>query len=138
MFAKDKIERKVTPIRPAETDVETGLTPADLNPMPIGTLSAPSGSTTALPAKATDLLTQARDLVGGDRARQHGDMRKTHQLAADLWSAYFGFQVTPTDVAQCMSLLKKARSKNGEFNPEDFRDDCGYAAIAGELAEGRG
>jgi hypothetical protein len=123
-----KDEPKVTPIRPAETDAETGLTPADSYQEP----------TTALPAKATDLLTLARDLVGGDRALQHGDKHETTLLTSRLWTAYLGVQVTPVEVAQCLALLKVARSKSGSHNLDNYVDHAGYAAIAGELAEGRG
>lgn len=126
MFPK-KDEDNITPIRPAETDTETGLTPTDEK--------APMAATKAL---ATDLLSEARDLIGGERARQHGDLRECHQTTARLWTAYLGVQITPVEVAQCLCLLKMARSRTGEHHRDSYRDEAGYAAIAGELAEGKG
>ena len=39
------------------------------------------------------------------------------------------------DVAAMMVLLKIARTQAGNHNIDDYIDACGYAAIAGEIAE---
>ena len=36
-----------------------------------------------------------------------------------------------------MTLLKLARTQAGKFNLDDYIDACGYAAIAGEIANKR-
>lgn len=89
---------------------------------------------------ASDLLTETAALVSGDRHAQHGDKRENHQNIARLWNAYLGWRLpegaalTPQDVALMMALLKIARTKTGAHNIDDYRDGCGYLAIAGELA----
>ena len=39
------------------------------------------------------------------------------------------------DVATMMVLLKIARTQAGSHNVDDYVDACGYAAIAGEIAD---
>lgn len=90
-------------------------------------------------AFAKHLLERAAALVGGDRQRQHGDKRQNHQNIAALWNAYLGWRLgegcllTPGDVARMMVLLKVARTKTGAFNPDDYLDMAGYAAVAYEI-----
>lgn len=92
--------------------------------------------------KCVELCTEAAELIGGDRAAQHGPKRENHQNIADLWNAYlarrtdnFFKPLTPTEVTLMMVLLKVARTKCGAYNPDDFKDMVGYAAISGELAD---
>lgn len=91
--------------------------------------------------KASDIAAKAADLVGGDRARTHGDKMDNHRRIATLWNAWLlirrnpGSELTAFDVAQMMSLLKKARTQSGSYNPDDFVDDAGYASVAGEIAD---
>ena len=60
-----------------------------------------------------------------------------------MWSGYLQnktqlkINLLPEDVANLMILLKVARSQAGEHNVDDFIDTCGYASIAGEIAEKR-
>jgi hypothetical protein len=88
--------------------------------------------------KASDIANKAADLVGGDRAMTHGDMAENLGRVADLWSAYLGRRLdcglTAVDVGQMMVLLKVARTQGGTVNADDFIDQCGYAACAGEIA----
>lgn len=84
--------------------------------------------------KATTIIEAAALLVGGDRAKQHGDMEKTHDDVAALWTAYTGVSLTGQDVAMMMVLLKIGRAKNGAFNLDDYVDMAGYSGIAGQLA----
>lgn len=89
--------------------------------------------------RAVDILAKATDLVGGARAEQHGNMRENFENIARLWNAWIAIRKEPTseltayDVAQMMSLLKKARTQSGAHNPDDFVDDAGYAACAGQV-----
>ena len=89
---------------------------------------------------AKDTLLKAADLVGGDRARQHGDKLENHTKIAMLWNAWLlirrnpGSDLTAIDVAQMMSLLKKARTQSGDYNPDDLIDDAGYTGVAAEIA----
>ena len=89
---------------------------------------------------AVSVLNQAASLVGGDRDRVHGDKHETFEKIATLWNAWLQVRSEPAaplnahDVAQMMSLMKKARTQNGARNGDDYVDDAGYSACAGELA----
>jgi len=86
---------------------------------------------------ARDVLEAATRLVGGDRATAHGSMLGTHENIAQLWNGYLYNvdRVKASDVANMMELLKVARRKQGVFNPDDYIDGAGYAAVAFECAE---
>ena len=91
----------------------------------------------------TEILQKTEKLVNGDRDKTHGNKIINHENIARLWSAYLQNKtklqiiISPEDVAQLMSLLKIARTQAGEHNIDDYVDTCGYASIAGEIAEKR-
>jgi len=91
----------------------------------------------------TEILEQAKKLVSGDRHDKHGDKIVNHENIARLWSGYLQnktqlkINLLPEDVANLMILLKVARSQAGQHNVDDYVDTCGYASIAGEIAEKR-
>lgn len=99
--------------------------------------------------QAVEICTTAAGLVGGDRAKTHGDKKLNHDAIARLWNAYLvnanviidgdGFgasqQLTATDVALMMALLKIARTQSGgTHNDDNYVDLAGYAGVAGECA----
>lgn len=84
--------------------------------------------------KASDILMRAAALVGGERDRQHGDKLENHENIARLWSAFLGIEISAVQAALMLNLLKVARTKTGDLNPDDFVDMAGYAACAGEIA----
>jgi hypothetical protein len=88
--------------------------------------------------KAHDIAGRASDLVGGERDRQHGSKVANFENIATLWQAYLDLvgdrRLEGQDVAQMMVMLKIARTFTGEHNDDDFVDECGYAACAGEIA----
>ena len=91
----------------------------------------------------TDILEKTKKLVSKEREEKHGDKIINHENIARLWSAYLqnkfklNLHLLPEDVANLMTLLKIARTQAGKFNLDDFIDACGYAAIAGEIANKR-
>ncbi len=91
----------------------------------------------------TEILDKAKKLVSGDRHQKHGDKVANHENIARLWTSYLqnktklNIVVLPEDVANLMILLKVARTQAGEHNLDDYVDTCGYASIAGEIAEKR-
>ena len=91
----------------------------------------------------TEILDKAKKLVSGDRHQKHGDKVLNHANIARLWSSYLqnktqlNINLMPEDVANLMILLKVARSQAGKHNIDDYVDTCGYASIAGEIAEKR-
>ena len=86
----------------------------------------------------TGILNQAEQYVTKDRAATHGDMENNFQTIADLWSNYLGIsddiELSPTDVAVMMTLLKIARVKSNPANADNWVDACGYMACGGEIA----
>ena len=92
---------------------------------------------------ASQILHTAADIVGGERQGLNGPGREDFREIAAMWTADLTIRRDPTaalngeDVAHMMSLLKKARSQCGVYNADDHLDDCGYAAIAGEVAAWR-
>lgn len=90
--------------------------------------------------RAFEITQRAGELVARDRHDQHGEMLANHQAIADIWNGYLRaasiavHDLTAADVANMMELLKVARRLNGAFNPDDYVDGAGYAAIAGEIA----
>lgn len=84
---------------------------------------------------AASILTEAATIVDGARQQTHGDRERSFGMIAALWSAYLGANVNPIDVAQMMVLLKVARGKCGKMVKDHQVDQCGYSALAGELAE---
>ena len=91
----------------------------------------------------TDILEKTKKLVSESRHDKHGDKIINHENIGRLWNAYLAnkfklnLNLLPEDVANMMCLLKIARTQAGSFNLDDYVDACGYAAIAGEIAETR-
>ena len=84
--------------------------------------------------KRAEILEAARQAVTVDRAATHGDAERTFERIADLWRAYLGVAVSPTDVALMLALLKIARAKGNPGHADNWVDLAGYAACGGELA----
>tara|TARA_B100000085_G_C18467527_1_gene481621 strand:- start:317 stop:739 length:423 start_codon:yes stop_codon:yes gene_type:complete len=81
----------------------------------------------------TQMLTSANELVSDKREQEHGDFADNAQVIADLWTAYKGTEFTPHDVPMMMALLKIARAKNNPKKVDNYRDGCGYIALASEV-----
>ena len=81
-----------------------------------------------------DILHKAGNLITGDRKRKHGDFIKNHENIAKLWSGYLGVDLSALDVLTMMALLKVARTKAGDYDPDNYIDLIGYSALAGQLA----
>ena len=91
----------------------------------------------------TEILEKTKKLVSESRHDKHGDKVINHENISRLWTSYLqnkfklNLVLLPEDVANLMTLLKIARTQSGKFNLDDFIDACGYAAIAGEIANQR-
>jgi hypothetical protein len=92
------------------------------------------------PKTASEICVEAAKLVNGDRSSTHGDSVQNHKAIADVWNGYLMARARITeveldahDVANMMELLKVARRLTGAFNPDDYIDGAGYAAVAGEI-----
>jgi len=82
--------------------------------------------------KQDEILQTVDGMINGTRKGSHGDSFTQHTHAARLWSAWFGFPVSASDVCECMSLLKKSRKHQGDYNDDDYLDDVGYTALASD------
>ena len=81
----------------------------------------------------TQMLTSANELVSDKREQEHGDFAENAETIAKMWSAYKGTEFTPHDVPMMMALLKIARAKNNPKKVDNYRDGCGYIALASEV-----
>lgn len=82
-----------------------------------------------------EILEAAKACVCGEREQDYGSPENSFGLIAQLWTVYMNTRFTSKDVAMMMALLKVARIKNGD-KADSFVDLAGYAACAGEIAEG--
>jgi len=80
-----------------------------------------------------EILHEAARLTDKDRQKTYGDPRTNHCRIADLWTTYLAHEITPQQVAICMTLVKIARLMETE-TLDSFVDLAAYAAIAGEIA----
>jgi hypothetical protein len=78
----------------------------------------------------------ASDAVLDDRGETHGGIHENFGQTASFWSDYLDADVTPTDVAVMMVLMKASRQKCGSEDPDHYTDIAGYAAIANGLSNG--
>lgn len=80
-----------------------------------------------------DILDTAKEIVTGARQTTYGTPEDSFSTIAGLWGSYLGINVSPSDVAMLMVLLKVARSKGDAGYADNYVDIAGYAACAGEL-----
>ena len=95
--------------------------------------------------KRKDILKAAKVCVCGEREQDYGTPENNFSTIGKLWSVYLGAShpelkintesITAKDVAVMMALLKVARIATGN-KENNFIDLAGYAACAGEIAEG--
>lgn len=81
-----------------------------------------------------EILDTAKQYVTKDRAADHGDMEDNFATIAAYWSIHLGCDVTATDVAVMMALLKVARIRSNPSHPDNWVDGAGYFACGGEIA----
>lgn len=80
-----------------------------------------------------DILHEAERCVCGQREQDYGSPEDNFRIIADLWTAYKCVNISPTDVAMMMALLKIARIKSGTGTKDSFVDLAGYAACGAEI-----
>lgn len=85
------------------------------------------------PSPRASVLRTAEEYVTKDRSAEHGDMEDNFQCIADYWSTHLDHDVTGSDVAVMMALLKLARIKSNSTNLDNWVDACGYLACGAEF-----
>ena len=92
--------------------------------------------------KRSDILHAAERCVTGQREQDYGRVEDNFAAIARFWNAYYEathggiLALTGKDVAVMMALLKIARIATGCGSDDCYVDLAGYAACAGELADG--
>lgn len=91
---------------------------------------------------AKGLIVGATTAIMLDRPDVHGSAENSFEMIGDMWTVYLRHckrtrgndTIRPEDVAEMMSMLKKARKVYGKSSNEDNDvDDIGYTALAGML-----
>ena len=87
----------------------------------------------------SEILDTAKEYVTRDRAATHGEAEDNFTQIAIVWTWWLNERLrdplTAYDVAQMMSLFKKARAKANKAHLDNFVDDAAYSALAGEIAQ---
>jgi hypothetical protein len=94
-------------------------------------VEVPGGTNGAL---RSSILATANDLINGQRAKDYGDAAENFQRIADLWRPILGIDVTPEQVALCLTQLKVSRLITSPTHQDSWIDACGYLALGGEIA----
>lgn len=84
----------------------------------------------------TQMLTSANELVSDKREEEHGDFASNAFMIANYWNTHLGLIdfIKPTDVPTMLALMKIARSHQKPQKADNYRDACGYLALASEVA----
>lgn len=80
-----------------------------------------------------EILKNAETIINGDREGTYGRPENSFLVISKLWAAYLGKEITSTDVANMMILMKVARNSSGVYKDDNWIDICGYAALGGEI-----
>lgn len=90
---------------------------------------------------AKDFALAAMNLVGGDRREAYGDAMEHYSALAKLVNGYLESvgkaaetPLNALDLVTILELLKINRRNFGPFKIDNFVDQVGYAAVAGEIA----
>ena len=81
------------------------------------------------------VLSEAEQLINGDRAKAYGDPSVNFGRLAQLWAPILGAEITPTQVALCLTQLKISRLINTPDHRDSYIDAAGYIGLAAELAK---
>lgn len=88
------------------------------------------------------VLSQASKNVTGQRDAEYGTPEDSFETIAELWNAYLRtnkldaeFQITASDVAAMLALLKIARLSANPYHQDSWIDLAGYAACGGEVSK---
>lgn len=82
-----------------------------------------------------DILDKAKQLISNDRIQHYGTPTENFNRIATMWSAVFGHNVSPAQVALCMVMLKATRLIQTPNHEDSWVDLAGYAACGAEVSE---
>lgn len=93
-------------------------------------------------AVAGQIMKEAWDTIAKKRPGVHGSAELSFEMIGDFWTVYLRHArrvrgndtILPEDVAEMMSMLKKARKMYGDkLNVDNDVDDLGYTGLAAML-----
>jgi len=88
----------------------------------------------------SEIIDTAKSHITKDRAATHGNAEDGFSAIAGHWTWWLqsklkaGHMITAHDVAQMMVGFKQARAMANAGHADNFIDEVGYAALAGEIA----
>jgi len=86
-----------------------------------------------------ELLDAAAICITKDRAATHGDAENNFAAIAGGWNWWMAIRqegaLTAHDVAMMMSIFKTARTASNAAHIDNYIDNAGYTAIAGDIAQ---
>jgi len=74
------------------------------------------------------IIQEAQEIIHGPRAESYGPASKSFSNIAKGWSVLLGVEVTPEQVAMCMTWLKLCRESN-KHQRDNLVDIIGYTAL---------
>lgn len=78
------------------------------------------------------ILQEAEDIVNGDRQQDYGDMQKSFDNIAKMWSVIAGAEISARQVGLMMIALKLVRDNN-KPKRDNVVDVAGYAFCVSKL-----
>ena len=82
----------------------------------------------------SECLDKAKEIINGARQENYGSPEKNFKEIARYWSIFLDRDISATDVALMMVLMKLARLQNKPDHDDSWIDIAGYAANGAELA----
>lgn len=80
----------------------------------------------------SSILQEAEQLINGQRRDDYGDVNKSFEQIAQLWSPILGKSISPRQVGLCMIQLKISRYLHGQTR-DSLVDIAGYAGCLEKL-----
>ena len=91
--------------------------------------------------KRADIIKEVSKCVTAERNGAYGEPEDNFRAIAEFWNVYLSArgivtdkEISPTDIAIMMGLLKIARVATGEAKLDNFIDLAGYAVCGGEVS----
>ena len=85
--------------------------------------------------KAKDILLEQVDTMAARAAlRDCPEGERSMAATVTAFNALYGHKLTETEGWQFLVLLKMARGSQGGYHSDDYSDQTGYSALAGESA----